>query len=208
MKVLAKGWKVILAILLLAAAVGVYFLMYVPEQESYEKKKAELENSIIMLQAQIANNNKYAKYQEYIPDALLEVEESRTELYEHFPKEMRPEDQIMYVIYLEQMFGTEISFTLSNPYIIRTFTDGATLQGLELTVNYETTYEGFKDMIDYLATDSRITSIKDARILYDPEQDLAVGDLTLICYILDSENKQYVSPDVTTPEIGKDSIFD
>ena len=151
---------------------------------------------------------KYEKYQEYIPDATAEIEESRKALYERFPVKMLEEDQIMYVIYLEQLFGTEISFKLSSPYIIQVFTDGATLQGLELTVNYETTYEGFKDMIDYLASDSRITSIKDARIQYDPEQDLAIGDLTLICYILDSENKQYVKPDVTAPEVGKDSIFD
>ncbi len=208
MKFLSKSWKVILAALLILIAIAVIFLKYMPEKESYENQKSTLENSISMLQAQIANNSKYEKYQEYIPDALAEIENSRQVLYERFPVKMLEEDQIMYVIYLEELFGTEISFTLSNPYIIQMFSDGATLQGLELTVNYETTYEGFKDMIDYLATDSRITSIKDARIQYDPDQDLAVGDLTLICYILDSENKQYVKPDVTEPEIGKDSIFD
>lgn len=208
MKFLSKSWKVILAVLLLLIAIAVIFLKYVPEKQNYENQKSNLENSISMLQLQIAGNMKYEKYQEYIPDATAEIEESRKALYERFPVKMLEEDQIMYVIYLEQLFGTEISFKLSNPYIIQVFTDGATLQGLELTVNYETTYEGFKDMIDYLASDSRITSIKDARIQYDPEQDLAIGDLTLICYILDSENKQYVKPDVTAPEVGKDSIFD
>ncbi len=208
MNFISKAWKVILAILLFLMAVGVIFLKYVPEKESYESQKKSIESNITSLQMQIANNAKYEKYQEYIPGAMAEIEESRQELYERFPVMMREEDQIMYVIYLEEIFGTEISFTLSNPYIINAFSDGATLQGLELTVNYETTYEGFKDMIDYLATDSRITSIKDARIQYNPDLDLAVGDLTLICYILDSENKVYEKPDVDEPETGKDSIFD
>lgn len=208
MKFLSKAWKVILAILIVLIAVAVVFLKYIPEKESYESQKKTIESSITTLQAQIANNAKYEKYQEYLPGAKEEVKLSREELYERFPVMMLEEDQIMYVIYLEQLFGTEISFALSSPYIIQVFSDGATLQGLELTVNYETTYEGFKDMIDYLATDSRITSIKDARIQYNPDLDLAVGDLTLICYILDSENKQYVKPEVDEPEIGKDSIFD
>ena len=208
MNFISKAWKVILAVLLLLMAVGVIFLKYVPEKENYETKKKTIESNITMLQSQIANNSKYQKYQEYLPAANAEVDESRQELYNRFPKMMKEEDQIMYVIYLEEIFGTEISFMLSSPYIINVFSDGANLQGLELTVNYETTYEGFKDMIDYLATDSRITSIKDARIQYDPDRDLAVGDLTLICYILDSENKIYEKPDVDTPETGKDSIFD
>ena len=207
MKFLSKSWKVILAILLLLIAIGLIFLKYIPEKDSYENQKASIENNISMLQVQIANNSKYEKYQEYIPGAVEEIDASRKYLYERFPKEMKEEDQIMYVIYLEQLFGTEISFTLSQAYPIQIFSDGAILQGLELTVNYETTDEGFKEMINYLATDSRITSIKDARIQYDPDRDLAIGDLTLICYILDSAGKEYVKPDVNEPEIGKDSIF-
>ena len=208
MKFLSKCWKLILALLLVAAAIGVYYLKYLPDQAAYERDKAGLEQSITVLKAQIAENNKYSKYQEAIPGALEEIDESRKEIYDYFPVKMLEEDQIMYVIYLEQIFGTEISFSLSSPYVMQTFSDGATLQGLELTVNYETSYEGFQDMINYLATDSRITSIKEASIEYDPDNDVAKGYLTLICYILDSESKMYECPDVKEPETGKDNIFD
>lgn len=208
MKFLSKSWKGILALLLVMAAIGTYYLKYLPDQAAYESEKAALENSMAVLRAQITENNKYSEYQDAIPGALEEIEESRTELYERFPVKMLEEDQIMYVIYLEQIFGTEISFSLSSPYVMQMFSDGATLQGLELTVNYETSYEGFQDMINYLASDSRITSIKEASIEYDADNDVAKGYITLICYILDSENKLYESPDVKEPETGKDNIFD
>ena len=68
-------------------------------------------------------------------------------------------------------------------------------------------YEGFKEMIEYLASDSRITSIQHATMEYDETNDLAIGTLTLLCYIMDSELLEYTSPDVTVPETGKENIF-
>ena len=63
-------------------------------------------------------------------------------------------------------------------------------------------------MIVYLASDSRITSIQNATMQYDEANDIAVGSLTLICYIMDSELLEYQSPDVTEPSTGKPNIFD
>ena len=85
--------------------------------------------------------------------------------------------------------------------------DGSKVMGLTLTVNYQTTYDGFKDMIDYLATDSRVTSIQFAQIQYDAASDTAVGSVTLLLYLIDSDLLEYVSPEVNEPDTGKDNIF-
>ena len=42
---------------------------------------------------------------------------------------------------------------------------------------------------------------------YDEVNDLAVGALTLQCYIMDSELLEYTSPDVKVPDTGKENIF-
>jgi len=208
MNALKRNWKAIIAFLLLAAAVGVFFLVYRPAKEQYESKTKELNNMITALQGTIAENLRYVDIQNKLPPEHEKLSASRLELYKKFPTELKEEDQIMYVVYLEETFGTEIQFSFSEAVPMLSLSDGSTLMALPLVVNYNTDYEGFKEMIDYLASDSRITSIQNATMQYDDANDIAVGSLTLICYIMDSELLQYQSPDVTTPSTGKPNIFD
>ena len=114
----------------------------------------------------------------------------------------------MYVLYLETIFGTEIQFAFSQSQPMMALSDGATLKGLTLTVNYETTYKGFQDMITYLATDSRVTSVQYADIQYDAINDKAVGTITLLLYLVESDLVEYLPPEIFQPETGKDNIFD
>jgi len=208
MNALKRNWKAIIAFLLLAAAVGVFFLVYRPAKEQYESKTKELNNMIAALQGTIAENLRYVDIQDKLPPEHEKLSASRLELYKKFPTELKEEDQIMYVVYLEETFGTEIQFSFSEAVPMVPLSDGSTLMGLPLVVNYNTNYEGFKEMIDYLASDSRITSIQNATMQYDEANDIAVGSLTLICYIMDSELLEYQSPDVTEPSTGKPNIFD
>lgn len=207
MKVIAKGWKVVLAVLMIMAALPIFFLGYLREKKAFEAEQSQMKAQISSLQATIAENMRYADVQEQIPEAAAALEESRLALYEKFPTELREEDQIMYVLYLEELFETEISFSFGTVAPVRMLSDGAVLEGLTLTVNYETTYQGFKEMIDYLATDSRITSIQYATVDYDSENDTATGTLTLLCYIMDSDLLEYEEPDVNEPQTGKDNIL-
>lgn len=207
MKVIAKGWKVLLAVLLIMAALPVFFLGYLREKKDFEAEQSQMKAQIISLQASIAENMRYADVQEQIPKATAALEDSRLALYEKFPTELREEDQIMYVLYLEELFETEISFSFGTVAPVRMLSDGAILEGLTLTVNYETTYQGFKEMVDYLATDSRITSIQYATVDYDSENDTATGTLTLLCYIMDSDLLEYEEPDVNKPQTGKPNIL-
>jgi hypothetical protein len=86
--------------------------------------------------------------------------------------------------------------------------DGAALEGLLISINYETSYEGFQEMIDYLAKDSRIASVYEATIEYDEKKDVASGYITLLLYLMNSDQLEYTPPDVHIPETGKDNIFE
>ena len=208
MSVLRKFWALILAILLLLGAVWYYFNTYVPKKSAYEAEVKQLEMMIPVIQKNIQENARYADVQDQLDARMEQIKASRLALYEHFPKEMKEEDQIMYVLYLETLFGTEISFSFNSPNAIVPLRDGSTLMGLEMTVNYETTYQGFQDMITYLSTDSRITSVQSASMEYDAKTDTAIGMLTLRLYLINSSDLEYLPPDVATPDTGKDNIFD
>ncbi len=208
MNALKRNWKAIIAVILLIASAGVFFLVYSPAKQEYENKTRELNTLIVALQSAIAENLRYADIQDQLPPATEAIDQSRLELYQKFPTELKEEDQIMYVVYLEETFGTEIQFSFSQAVPILSLSDGATLMSVPLVVNYETDYDGFKEMVNYLASDSRITSIQTATMQYDEENDVATGSLTLVCYVLDSELLEYQSPEVPTPSTGKNNIYD
>jgi len=200
-------WKLFLGLLLILVAVLVFMKGYLPAQDEYEARRAELNSSVNALQMSVAENRRYAGVDEKIPPAEEEIIAKRAELYSKFPKELKEEDQIMYILYLEDLFGTEIQFSFGTSSDIVYLSDGAVLQGLNLTFNYECSYSEFLDMINYLATDDKITSVNYASINYDAEQDIAIGTVTITRYLLNSELTEYTKPDVFTPETGKENIF-
>ena len=207
MKFLGKYWKVLLALVMLIAAVLV-FTTYQTESAAHEDEVKQLNVYNQTLIQKIEKNKKYEGVQDKLEEATAQIIASRLELYEKFPVEMKEEDQIMYILYLEKQFGTEISFAFSQAEPIVALKDGSQLMGLTLTVNYETDYDGFLDMINYLATDSRITSVQLDDIEYDPASDMAAGTVTLLLYLIDSELRDYLPPEVNIPDTGKDNIFD
>ena len=208
MSVLKKYWALLLTVVLLAAAALFYLNVYTVEKAAHESHVNQLETMIATVRGNIVLNSKYEAVQDQLEGKMQEIELSRQDLISRFPKEMKEEDQIMYVLYLETLFGTEISFSFSSPEAITPLSDGSTLQGLQLTVNYETTYQGFRNMVKYLSTDSRITSVKEATMQYDAETDTATGLVTLCLYLIDSEDREYLPPDVAIPETGKENIFE
>ena len=208
MKAIAKYWKVLLAVILLGVAAFLYFDGYKTEEASHANKVRQMDAMNTALRTSIQENEKYADVQEQLADALAELDASRLELYKHFPKEMREEDQIMYILYLETIFKEEIFFEFAQPVDLVPLMDGSVFQGMLLRINYETTYQGFKDMVDYLATDSRITSVNEATISYDAKNDIAAGYISIIVYLVDSPSRDYTDPDIAVPEYGKDNIFE
>ena len=207
MKALAKYWKVIVAVLLILAAVVFYFNKYKIEKLAYESETRQLETMIMALEKNIQENMKYADVQDELEEAKAELEASRLDLYKSFPVEMREEDQIMSVLYLETVFKEEIFFSFSEPVQLVPLNDGSVLEGLQLAVNYRTTYKGFQEMVNYLSTDSRVASVMESTIEYDAQNDVAVGYLSLVLYLLDTDAMEYTAPDVAIPDTGKNNIF-
>ena len=206
MQQLKKYWKALVAVVLLIAFAMV-FSNYLSERDAHKAEMDKLQINNQALQNKVDANKQYEGVQDQLEDASAQLMASRLELYQKFPVKMKEEDQIMYVLYLEKIFGTEIFFSFSQAQPMMALKDGANLMGLTLTVNYQTTYDGFKDMIDYLATDSRVTSVQFAQIQYDAASDTAVGTVTLLLYLIDSDLLDYVSPEVNEPDTGKDNIF-
>lgn len=211
MKALGKYWKLMLAFLLVVGAVLVFVLQYLPAKTAYELEQSSLQTQISTMQVQIEENQKYMPYQDQLEAATKEVEKSRAELYGKFPVELKEEDQIMYMLYLEEKFGREVVFSFAEEIPIMPLSDGAELQGVTFAFDFVTTYDGFKNMVKELATDSIITSVRYAVMQYDAESDQVMGQLIVTRYVMDETSKtdgrEYEAPEVDTPAIGKDQIY-
>lgn len=209
MKLLKRYWALLLAIILLAGTAYLYFNVYQPEKTAFESKEQQLKTMITVLQQTIAENSRYIDVQDKLEPATAEVEASRLELYEHFPVEMKAEDQIMYVLYLETLFENEIFFEFSEAVPVQVLSDGSVLMGLTLNVNFEEfSYQGFKDMVTYLATDSRITSVDSALLEYDEKTNTVSGQIAVVLYLIDTDLQEYESPNIAIPETGKNNLYD
>lgn len=223
MKALARNWKAVLAFLLVLAAALVYFMGYQPKKEAYEQEKSQLDMQITALQNTLAENERYKDVKDLLPAELEKIEASRDTLYEVFPQEMKEEDQILYLLYLEQVFGGEFAelgftqnlyntlgqntFQFGQVQPIQILSDGAVLEALDITLTYNASYDGFKKMVNYLATDSRVTSIRFATFNYSPVAETLSGQLALRLYLLDATDRDYTVPEIANPGTGKTNMF-
>lgn len=208
MNFVKNNWKVLVAAVLFLVSIVILMTGYVPGLTAFKSEEAQLSSAVVQLETTIAENMRYESVQKLLDPASKAIDMSRRALYQRFPADLLEEDQIMYVLYLEEKFGTEINFNFGTKNPLVYFTDGAILNGLTLTINYEDTYDGFKEMINYLATDERVTSIQYATMTYDAEEDIVKGNLTLMLYMVDSSMVDYYSPTITPSEQGKENIFE
>ena len=80
------------------------------------------------------------------------------------------------------------------------------MQGVTIAFDFLTTYKGFKNMVQELATDSAITSVRYAVLQYDAATDQVVGQLIVTRYVM-ADGRDYLAPVVTKPSIGKENIY-
>lgn len=216
MRRIAKYWKALLALVLIAVSVPL-FLKIVQRRDDYQMQLNSLSMQIASYQAAIQPNLVYADVQDKLEGELAAIAESRKELYSHFPSKLLEEDQIRYILYLEETFkedvtfalskqGVDIQFSFSQTVPMAALNDGSYLCGVTLGICFETTYEEFKDMTAYLSADERITSVRYARLNYDEENDTVWGGVVVTLYTISSE--PYVPPEATEHTTGKITIFE
>ena len=203
---LRNYWMSLLALALLLAAGVLFFAGYLPAKELHETEKATIATQTAALREQLTEDLQYAALQAELEPAAKAIEASRRELYANFPVEMKEEDQILYMLHLEEKLGGEVMFRFAQAEDIVTLSDGAVLQGMTFTFDYKTTYEGFQDMVRAIATDARIASVRYATLDYDAGEDVLAGQMTIMVYLL-QDGRAYGPPVVTVPPVGKENPY-
>ena len=207
MKTIKSHLPLILAVLVLIATLYVYFMVYLPGAEAYQMSMVNLSNQVGMIQQNIVKDAQFADVQNAIPKELDNISKSRRQLYARFPKEMREEDQILYMIELEELLGSDILISFVEPETIRRLGDGSALMGMTFTVDYETSYDEFKDIVSKIASDEKISSVRYASMTYDEESGKVSGSITITRYLINDTEREYHEPQLPQQDKGKSNIF-
>ena len=82
-----------------------------------------------------------------------------------------------------------------------------TLRNAVMTLNFQTSYSGMKNLLQYFAASADRSSISQINLAYDTTTGLLNGSATVNRYSLTGTNRQYTPPAFPVNEIGTSNIF-
>ncbi len=136
-----------------------------------------------------------------------------------FPVAILEEDMIM--------LGREFEKKIDNTYVSNVTFGGASniyvatsrpveptnvplsysLYNNNILVSYETSYKGFKEMMDYINDNKDRMSVSNFNLSYDEETGMVTGTTSINMYSVTGTDKQYTQQNLSGVGIGTDNIF-
>ena len=213
MKIFIGKW--IVALLLIVA--GIVILSYVntnqynatlEENEKLEAEIKQYEASISVLDNAKLNQEKYAKDTEQLKKEVAQMLSA-------FPAEIRIEDELLYVEYLEEKPEYDIgSLSIGADYSIYTMANGSTLCTQYVTVPYKTNYSGFKSLVNFFNGENKTgeqypASIVQISVAHNESDGSISGSMVLRRYYIVGGDAEYVPPKIPDGmfDIGIENIF-
>lgn len=233
MKLKKSDVNILIMLLGILIPVGVYFFIY----NSYTEKTAAMNASNEVLQSEVDYLQDLADHkQQYIDDTQamqIQIEEIKT----HFPAAYRPEDDILYIINVENNYDAEIpTISMGNSSMIEvaaptteTVEEGSPEVAVEgddaandtvdvatpqislyqtpISVSMQSSYRSLKDIITYINTDPDRKSINSISVVFDTETGKLSSSMAFTAYSLTGTDKEYATPNVTGVFYGTNDIF-
>ena len=212
--------------------VAIYFFVYT----SFTEKTAAMNADNETLQTEVDYLQDLADHkQQYIDDtAAMQIQID--EIKSRFPAEYKPEDDIMYIIGVENDYGAEIpTIAIGTSSMIEvaaaaeetaeapaegaeatddaagdtvdTTTPAISLYQTPISVSMQSSYRSLKDIVTYINTDTDRKSIDSLSVVFDTETGLLASTMAFNAYSLTGTEKEYTAPQVNGVFYGTSDIF-
>lgn len=208
-----------LYLLLALAGVIIAFCAWNFGFKKMNAKTESLRNDTATIQAEIdkysAVKNNIDIYQKGIEDATNKI----ASVLRNFPSNILTEDAIMLGREMEKndestyVMTTSIGNTL-NPYTANSQPADASstpvtyqLFKKQVSIAYTTSYEGFKDTLDYIYQHKNRMSLDNFSLAYDTSTGLLSGSIIVDMYYVTGTDKAYDEQNLSGVKIGTDNIF-
>lgn len=227
-----KQIKFIISLISVGIFVYSYFIVY----EKYTSKTTEAYNEIKIVQQKIREREEMLIQEEEIQSSLEEVNRKKHEIIDNYPVHIAKEDNFMFVEKLQNnvkinIMSLDVSdntdfYTTILPLVEVDITENqeeevrsdnkrdsdaetTTMTGLVNTISmsFLTSYEGLKDLSEYIRKYPEPTVIDRVSISYDSSTGALAGNLTLKRFALTGTGKEYNGTHIDGIDIGTDNIF-
>lgn len=232
MKLKKSDVNILIMLVGILIPVAIYFFVYT----SFTEKTAAMNADNETLQTEVDYLQDLADHkQQYIDDtAAMQIQID--EIKSRFPAEYKPEDDIMYIIGVENDYGAEIpTIAMGTSSMIEVAaaaeeTAEAPAEGAEATddaagdtvdttapaislyqtpisVSMQSSYRSLKDIVTYINTDTDRKSIDSLSVVFDTETGLLASTMAFNAYSLTGTEKEYAAPQVSGVFYGTSDIF-
>lgn len=228
MKLKKSDVNILIMLLGILIPVAIYFFVYT----SFTEKTAAMNADNETLQTEVDYLQDLADHkQQYIDDtAAMQIQID--EIKSRFPAEYKPEDDIMYIIGVENDYGAEIpTIAMGTSSMIEvaataeetaegaeatddaagdtvdTTTPAISLYQTPISVSMQSSYRSLKDIVTYINTDTDRKSIDSLSVVFDTETGLLASTMAFNAYSLTGTEKEYTAPQVNGVFYGTSDIF-
>ena len=136
-----------------------------------------------------------------------------------FPAMVMEEDMIMFGRSLEKSIDDTTVSTVSfgapsNVYVVTSHPVEAStvpisysLYNNAITVSYQTSYEGFKEIVDYIRSNKNRMTMENFSLAYDEATGLLTASTAVNMYSVTGTDKEYTQQNLSGVGLGLDNIF-
>lgn len=215
MKVGKKELYLLLALLGVAIAYCAWQFGFNKINEKTEGLRAETE----VLQSEITKYTAVKDNIELYTTGIENATNSIADVLHKFPVTIMEEDMIMLGRQLEKTIGdtyvSSVSFGgASNIFVATSRPVEATSVPLSysmynnnILISFETSYKGFKEIIDYVNDNKNRMSVSNFNVAYDTATGLVTGTTSINMYSVTGTDKEYTQQNLSGVSLGTDNIF-
>ncbi|MBQ4522568.1 MAG: hypothetical protein IJA10_06420 [Lachnospiraceae bacterium] len=208
MKGMSEGTKKLLYLAVaILIGVGMYFLIISPANE----EKENLETQVTTLEARYSDLKKKQENEEfYKSDTIVQNETYESILAEFAPGTTQPH-QILFVSDLQNKYEYEVSaLTLAPDEVYYTHTTNPAIQGVraELTMTYEGTYKGVKELLYAVKKDEERMTVSGMSLTYNEDSHKLTGEVILDLYAVTGTDRELDPANPGEIEVGRSNVFD
>jgi hypothetical protein len=223
MSVSSKECKLLVILVGILAVVAVYFWVYKPTLEknaTLQSENSTLSQKVDHLKSLVAKEEEYRSETE-------RMNADVAQMLVDFPSYLMVENEIMNVVDSEGVSNADIaSVTVGDPALVdvvsstsseasgdeaATVTSSAAQQyslfDMNTSISYTASYEGMKQLINFVAGDKDKHSVSTFTATLDNSTGYITGVMDYDAYFIFGQDKDYVSPDIPNFEHGTQNIF-
>lgn len=202
-----KNIEYVLLLVIVAITVCAYRFGYM----SYVEKAEKIDRESKAIEARVSELREKEALKPVYEETIKESDQQFEEIIKKYGVGNTPEKSLVFVTEMEKKTKgnvNTVSFSENVPVFVSSGSEKtATAYSGSLVLNYEMTYKGLKEAMDYINSYPERMNIDSFTTTVNQETGKLTGTMTINLYSIAGEGRDYVEPEIAGIKTGVDNIF-